>query len=120
MNNVDKLIAPMNLTDELLNTQFYDTIDEYNTLEDDTNNCRLEEYTETVNYYYKLFFDFETITSGVKHEPYLCWIWNDEIQQEFVGIDNCAIDILNNLPTDKHDILLIAHNANYDCRFIQQ
>ena len=32
MNNVDKLIAPMNLTDELLNTQFYDTIEEYNTL----------------------------------------------------------------------------------------
>ena len=54
--------------------------------------------------YYKIFFDFETITSGAKHEPYLCWIYNDEIQQEFVGIDNCAIDMLNNLPTDKHEI----------------
>ena len=32
MNNVDKLIAPMNLTDELLNTQLYDTTEEYNTL----------------------------------------------------------------------------------------
>ena len=30
--NVDKLIAPMNLTDELLNTQFYDNIEEYKTL----------------------------------------------------------------------------------------
>ena len=67
-----------------------------------------------------MLFDFETIPSGVKHEPYLCWIWNDEIQQEFVGIDNCAVDILYNLPTDKHEIILIAHNANYDCRFIQQ
>ena len=28
--------------------------------------------------------------------------------------------MLNNLSTDKHEILLIAHNANYDCRFIQQ
>ena len=33
MNNVDKLIAPMILTDELLNTQFYDKIEEYKTLE---------------------------------------------------------------------------------------
>ena len=27
--------------------------------------------------------------------------------------------MLNNLPTDKHEIILIAHNANYDCRFVQ-
>ena len=27
--------------------------------------------------------------------------------------------MLNNLQTDTHDILLIAHGANYDCRFIQ-
>ena len=67
-----------------------------------------------------MFFDFETIPSGVKHEPYLCWVWNGEIDKEFVGIDNCAVDMLNDLPTDKHEILLIAHNANYDCRFIQQ
>ena len=32
MNDVDKLIAPMNLTDGLLNKQFYDTIEEYKTL----------------------------------------------------------------------------------------
>ena len=32
MNNVDKLIAPMDLTDGLLNTQFYDNIEEYKTL----------------------------------------------------------------------------------------
>ena len=31
MNNVDKLIAPMDLTYELLNTQFYDKIEEYKT-----------------------------------------------------------------------------------------
>ena len=28
--------------------------------------------------------------------------------------------MLNDLPTDKHEIILIAHNADYDCRFIQQ
>ena len=32
MNNVDKLVAPMNLTDELLNTHVYDQIEEYKTL----------------------------------------------------------------------------------------
>ena len=37
--------------------------------------------------------------------PYLCWIYNDDIQQGFTGVNNCAIDMLNNLPTDKHEIL---------------
>ena len=32
MNSVDKSIAPMNMTDELLTTQLYDQIEEYNTL----------------------------------------------------------------------------------------
>ena len=119
MNNVDNSIAPMNLTDELLNTQFYDNIEEYKTLEHNKKNCMLEKYEE-IKYYYKIFLDFETITSGAKHEPDLYWIYNDGIDKEFVDIDNCAIDMLNNLPTDKHEISLIAHNANYDCRFIQQ
>ena len=44
MNSVDKLITPMELTDELLNTQIYDTIEEYKTLEHNKQNCRLEEY----------------------------------------------------------------------------
>ena len=43
--------------------------------------CKLEGYEETRNDYYKLFFDFETITSGSTHEPYLCWTYNNDIQQ---------------------------------------
>ena len=50
--------------------------------------------------------------------PYLCWIYNDDIQQEFIGSNSCAVDMLNALPTDKKEILLIAHNSDYDCRFI--
>ena len=50
--------------------------------------------------------------------PYLCWIYNDDIQQEFKGIKTCAVDMLNALPTGKKEILLIAHNSDYDCRFI--
>ena len=61
---------------------------------------------------------FETITSEYKHMPHLCWIYNDDIQQEFIGINNCAVDMLNVLPSDKGEILLIAHNSDYDCIFI--
>ena len=64
--------------------------------------------------HYKIFFDFETI----KHEPYLCWVYNDDIQQVFIGINTGAQDMLNALPTDKKEFLLIAHNSDYDCKFI--
>ena len=47
--------------------------------------------------------------------PYLCWvIYNDDMQQEFTGINQCAIDILNALPTGKGEISLVAHNSDYD------
>ena len=32
MGSVDKLITPMELTDEVLNTQFHDTVNDYKTL----------------------------------------------------------------------------------------
>ena len=41
MDNVDKLIIPMELTDEVLNTQFYDKVDDYKTLYYNKINCRL-------------------------------------------------------------------------------
>ena len=41
----DKLIIPMELTDEVLNTQFYDKV-EYKTLQYNITNCRFEEYVE--------------------------------------------------------------------------
>ena len=63
MDNVDKLITPMELTGEVLNTQFYDKVNDYRILEYNKKNCRLETYEEKVKEQYKLFFDFETITS---------------------------------------------------------
>ena len=36
--------------------------------------------------------------------PYLYWIYNDDIQQECIGINTCAVDMLNALPTDGHEI----------------
>ena len=40
----DKLITPMELTYEVLNTQFYDKVDDYKTLEYNSKKYRLEEY----------------------------------------------------------------------------
>ena len=50
--------------------------------------------------------------------PYLCWISNGDIQQEPIGISTCAVDMLNAVPTEKGEISLIAHNPDYECRFI--
>ena len=50
--------------------------------------------------------------------PYLCWIYNDDLHQELIGIKTCAADVLNALPTGKKEILLVAHNSDYGCRFI--
>ena len=50
--------------------------------------------------------------------PYLCWVYNDGAQQEFTGINQCAVDMLNALPTGRDEILLVAHSPDYDCRFI--
>ena len=49
--------------------------------------------------------------------PYLCWIYNgDGRQHEIVGINTCAIDMMNALSTDKTNILLVAHSSDYVCR----
>ena len=103
---------------KILNTQFYDIVEAYKTLEYNENNCRLEEYVKTYKTHYKIFFGFETITSEYEHMPYLCWVYNGDLQQEFIGINTCAVDMLNALPHDKGEILLIAHSSDYDCRFI--
>ena len=42
----DKLITPMELTDEVSNTQFHDRVDDYKTLQYNERNFRLEAYVE--------------------------------------------------------------------------
>ena len=41
MDNTDSLITPMELTDDIMSTQFHDKVDDYITLEYIKNNCRL-------------------------------------------------------------------------------
>ena len=49
---------------------------------------------------------------------YLCWVYSDDVQQGFIGINTCAVYMLNALPIDKNEILLTAHNSDYGCIFI--
>ena len=48
MDKVDSLITPMELTDDIMNTQFYDKVDDYKTLADNKKNCSLEAYKEKI------------------------------------------------------------------------
>ena len=116
--NVGKLISAMPLTEEIMHTQFHDKVDGYKTLDYTNNSYKQEEIKETLNNLYKISFDFETITSAPKHMPYSCWLYNDDIQQECIGINTCAVDVLSAVPTGKHEITLIAHNSDYDCRSV--
>ena len=44
MGSVDSLVTPMELTNDIMNTQSYDKVDDYKTLEYNKKNCRLETY----------------------------------------------------------------------------
>ena len=101
-----------------MNTQFYDKVTEYKTLEYPEPCVEYQSYKpKEKKEWYKVYFDFETDTSEYTHKPYLVrFETEDNEQREFIGED-CAIEMLNNLP-DKKNIMLIAHNANYDCRFL--
>jgi len=69
-----------------------------------------------------VFFDFETITEGEKHNPYL--VCNSATNETYYGA-NCGREMLQCL-TNKlcvgddpvKVIILVAHNAGYDYRFI--
>ena len=114
----DTLLEPMPYDDTIMKSPFYDKVTHFKTLEYPTSCLKDEVYqpkemSKHYKKYYKVYFDFETITTQ-KHEPYLvCYETEDGEKAVFFN----AIDMLNNLP-DKENIMLIAHNANYDCRFI--
>ena len=84
-----------------MHTQFHDKVDAYSTLDYTNNSYKQEEFQETINNLYKIFVDVEAITSESKHVPYLCWLYNDDIQQECIGINASVFDMLDALPTDK-------------------
>ena len=102
LDNKDKLLEPIYYNEEIMNTQFYDKVEEYKTLEYPDNCVKYQNYEpKDYEYYYKVFFDFETDTSEYTHKPYLVrYETEDNEQREFIGED-CAIEMLNNLPNKK-------------------
>ena len=57
-----------------METQFYDKVNEYNTLEYTNKPYRLDEFKQKSDIKYNIYFDFETMTSEIKYMPYVCWI----------------------------------------------
>ena len=114
LENKDKLLEPIPHDEKIMNTQFYDKVTTYNTLEYPQSCVKYQQYEpKDKTKFYKVYFDFETVTNKT-HKPYLvCYETEDGESMCFTG-ENCAVDMLNNLPDKKH-IMLIAHNANYDC-----
>lgn len=115
----ENLFETIKLNYEIMNTQFYDKITEYNTLEyleseTKENEVKIGKYED----YYKVFFDFETYpTDEGEHKPFsVCYKTEDGDKKSFVGFD-CVRKFLDGLP-EKKKILLYAHNAKYDFSFI--
>ena len=80
-----------------MNTQFYDKVTEYKTLEYPTSCVQYQHYKpkETTEHC-KVYFDFETVPN--KTHSYLAkYETEDDDRREFIG-ENCAEDMLNNPP----------------------
>ena len=136
IDNKDTLLEEISNENSLIAaTQFYDRVDDKITDLNYTVNAstikpvvqKEEEKPKKEVEFVNVFFDFETYVkhvavnlSGVEkhrkqHTPYLCrTIDNSGIEKVFYG-ENCGLKMLFSL--NKHT-RLIAHNANYDYRFI--
>jgi hypothetical protein len=122
LENKEKLLTPITKCDELYKTCYYDNVKEITTLEYNENNVVLNEYepkTPKEQYLINVFFDFETITKGEQHEPYLCCVKSGRLNKCFEGYD-CGLQMLNYLHKyyKCKNIKLIAHNLSYDLKFL--
>ena len=120
LEHKDTLLKEITKTDELYSTCYFDNIKTIGDLEYNDCNVKLNEYKpkEDKNIT-NIFFDFETVTKGEKHIPYLCCIKSDKLKKSFYG-EECGLEMLRYLHKKyKNDeIKLIAHNISYDLKFI--
>lgn len=122
IENKEILLQQIDFTNSSISSsQFYDKIeDRITTLEyDEDIGCIpvvcSDLNKETKIKYENVFFDVETyLDENNKHIPYVVCSYNNGIKNKFSG-DYCIYNFLNSL---KKDSRLIAHNANYDYRFI--
>lgn len=120
IDNKDTLLKQIDNVD-LFDTQYYERVEESltNLHYDPLTNVNAVELKEQKPCEHTIvFFDFETISKDV-HTPYLCCALNAEIKQTFIGTE-CGLSLLKYLSTKYESVLLVAHNASYDYRFIQK
>jgi len=135
--NKETYFTPMPYAD-MLDTQYADPTNEITSLEyDETDTQSNKIYKKKINgntilsfnfgkevqeKFELVFFDFETITEGEHHIPYLVC---DSFSNKTHYGEDCGKQMLYSLCNDvvKHDvttIILVAHNAGYDYRFIMK
>lgn len=120
IENKKDLLERISVSD-LMETQYFSSEVDDDILEyDEELNCKINEVSKKDNSeFYKVFYDFETDTTGETHAPYLmCYITEDGRKGNFRGLD-CGEMFINELKQfGKKKILLIAHNQRYDFTFI--
>lgn len=140
LQNKDTLLKKVEYGDDVLSTQFYDKsfdFDDLSIMEENTrytNELQDPERCEnrdkinkmkalnnkTKGKPFKVYFDFETFcdtNDNNTHKPYLCCYEDEDGNSDYFIGDDCALQLLRNLPK-KQQIILIAHNCGYDYRFL--
>lgn len=144
--NKETHLVPIEMNLSILKTQFYDKIIDTEVLEyDEEGCCKLNEWDEEKEKWKRdklkkpiIWFDFETDPNSKRHLPILCCsedeagnkktFFNDYYRKDVKDGDgkiihykgtckyNCGKKFLDSITSEK--ILLVAHNAGYDYRFL--
>jgi len=124
LENKEELLEKINYDDEeILNTPYYNEIEDVKHIEYSENNLSLEynEYKEKKeDDFINIYFDFETSTDGDKHKAYLCCYYDEKNNKKSYHGENSGRYMLFDL-VKKHknkNLRLVAHNAGYDFRFL--
>jgi len=134
--NVNNYFTPMPYAD-MLDTQYADAGAEITNLEYDETDTQMNKmYKKKINgnkitsfdfgkevqeEFELVFFDFETITEGDYHTPYLvCDSFTDKTHYGEDCGKQMLYSLCNKLNENVKVVILVAHNAGYDYRFIMK
>jgi hypothetical protein len=123
LENKDILLEKIDLDNEIYKSQYHDmfNINDIKSLEYNKENLGINQFKQKKDKseFVNLYFDFETITSGDIHREISCSVTDEnEITKSFKG-KKCGNQLLNYcVKFYGMNIRLIAHNVNYDYRFI--
>jgi len=94
---------------------------------DNKNNTKKIRFKRNINIYHNIYFDYETYTNKKDEITPFIVSWVDEDTKQMITNKNVFVnqdveqltrDFINSLPKGKRFIRLIAHNINFDLRFI--